>query len=147
MDCSKAKLWSRRVLRCVLGLVLIYAAYRKFSEPWIVFATAIDSYGVLPNAWAIGVARALPWFEGPLGLVLLSGIFMRATAITTATLLGAFFTLMAYSYASGKAIDCGCFGSGEVLGPATVVRDGVLLAIALALAFLTRRRLRELPQT
>ena len=143
MACLRAERWWRRILRCILGVVLIYAAYRKISEPWIVFAAAIDAYGLLPGSWAIWTARTLPWFEAVLGLALLAGVYLRPVAIGTAGLLGGFFGVMVYSYATGKVIDCGCFGSGDVLGPTTLLRDGVLLAIALALVVLTFRADRQ----
>jgi hypothetical protein len=45
---------------------------------------------------------------------------------------------MVVSYFRGAGIDCGCFGVGEPLSAKTLLRDGVLLAAAIALAALTR---------
>lgn len=51
------------VLRVVLGVIFVYAAWVKLREPWALFAMSIDSYQVLP-LWAVEqVARVLPWFE------------------------------------------------------------------------------------
>lgn len=146
---SSVERWSRHVLRFALGLVFIYAAYRKLSEPWIAFAAAVDSYGIVPSSWAPSIARTLPWFEGLLGVALVAGYGLRIVALAAAALLGGFFGLMAYSYAIGKSIDCGCFGSGEALGPATLTRDGALVVVAFALLFLANRarRLRKLDET
>jgi hypothetical protein len=50
------------------------------------------------------------------------------------------------SYRMGLEINCGCFGPGERLGPVTLLRDGSLLALALAVtigAFLIGRVARE----
>jgi methylamine utilization protein MauE len=51
---------------------------------------------------------------------------------------------MIISYARGLAIDCGCFGPGEALGPKTLLRDASLLALAIALAVLAMRPAREI---
>jgi len=54
-------------------------------------------------------------------------------------ILALFFTVMVYQYAIGAGIDCGCFGVGEALSWKTLVRDGVLLAGAIALVWLAWR--------
>jgi uncharacterized membrane protein YphA (DoxX/SURF4 family) len=127
------------LLRLLLGAVFVYAAYTKLRDPWAVFAMSIDSYKLLPEWGVIAVARTLPWFEMLLGVVLIIGIALRYASIAGAALLGFFFFLMAISYARGLQIDCGCFGPGEALGPKTLVRDGTLVMLAIALAVLAMR--------
>jgi hypothetical protein len=46
---------------------------------------------------------------------------------------------MAHAYAQGLKIDCGCFGFGEPISAATLLRDGALLAMSLTLTFLALR--------
>jgi hypothetical protein len=51
--------------------------------------------------------------------------------------------VMVRTYMAGLEINCGCFGPGERLGPLTLLRDGSLLALALAVtigAFILRRK-------
>ena len=48
-------------------------------------------------------------------------------------LLGSFFVLLVRAYLKGMQIDCGCFGSGDVISPRTLLRDGGLLAASLIL--------------
>jgi hypothetical protein len=50
-----------------------------------------------------------------------------------------FFAVMLVQYFRGAGIDCGCFGVGEALSAKTLLRDGALLAAALALVVLSRR--------
>jgi len=117
--------------RLVLGAVLVYAAWLKLRQPWLVFALSIDAYGILPEWGVLGLARTLPWLEMGLGLALqVPGRTLKVAAPAAAGLLGGFFGLMVYTYARGLTIDCGCFGLGDALGPMTLVRDGVLLALA-----------------
>ena len=43
---------------------------------------------------------------------------------------------MVHSYAKGMKIDCACFGFGEAIGPATLTRDAILLALSITLTIL-----------
>lgn len=130
------------VLRVVLGLVFCYAAYTKLRQPWLVFAMSIDAYRLLPP-WAVfAVARTLPWTELAIGILLLSGRFLKYAAPVASVLLVVFYAAMIRAYAAGGGIDCGCFGVGEAVSSVTLVRDGVLLSCSLALCFLEYRPLR-----
>ena len=131
------------LLRVALGIIFLYAAWTKLSQPWELFAMAIDSYGLLPLKWVEFVARTLPWFEAVIGVLLIAGIFLRTAAVATTLLLAVFFSLMVRAYAKGMQINCGCFGAGEVISWKTLLRDGSMLAAALALAsmsFFARRK-------
>ena len=119
--------------RVLLGAIFIYAAWTKLRQSHFLFAMAIDSYKLLPEAGALFVARVLPWFELALGMALVSGILLRYTAATASVLLSIFFGVMTRSYLAGQQINCGCFGIGEALSPKTLVRDGLLLAASFAL--------------
>lgn len=126
-------------LRLLLGAVFIYAAYTKLRQSWLLFALSIDSFQILPE-WAVYfLARALPWLELALGVLLIAGLWLRALSIAAAAILGLFFSVMVVSYFRGAGIDCGCFGVGEPLSARTLARDGMLLATAIALVILARR--------
>jgi uncharacterized membrane protein YphA (DoxX/SURF4 family) len=128
------------LLRLILGAVFVYAAYTKLRDPWLLFAMSIDSYKLLPEWAVLALARTLPWFELLLGAVLISGLALRYASAAAATILTVFFTAMLIGYARGLAIDCGCFGPGEALGPKTLLRDGTLVSLAILLAILSMRR-------
>jgi uncharacterized membrane protein YphA (DoxX/SURF4 family) len=130
--------------RFVLGGVLIYAAYAKLFIPGMnphppvgvalaLFATQIDSYQLLPARAVDLLAHTLPFVELGLGLLLVIGWQLRFfSTVATALLLG-FFGVVIRSYAKGLQINCGCFGPGETLGVKTLVRDGLFVAMAMAL--------------
>lgn len=126
--------------RLALGAVFVYAAWTKLREPWLLFAMSIDAYKVLPQWAVLVVARALPWFELALGLVLISGRLPKISSVAASALLALFFGLMVRAYAVGEKIDCGCFGPGEAISPLTLARDGSLLAGALFLAAMSFRK-------
>lgn len=128
-----------RVLRIALGAVFIYAAYTKLRQPWLVFALSIDAYGLLPEWGVLATARLLPWLELAVGVLLLSGIWLRFVSVTATVLLGVFFSVMALSFGKGMGIDCGCFGVGEPLTAKSLIRDGLLVASAIALTVLAFR--------
>jgi putative oxidoreductase len=128
--------------RLILAGVFIYAAYTKLRAPWLQFAVSLSSYKILADNLLEPIARILPWCELALGIAILSGIWLRWFALIGSLLLGFFFAVMVRSYAMGLQIDCGCFGPGEALGPKTMIRDGLLLALAIAVtlgAFRSRR--------
>jgi len=129
--------------RVVLGAVFVYAAYTKLRNPWPLFAMSIESYHMLPTWISELIARSLPWFELLLGVLLIVGLALRWVAAAAALMLISFFSVMLRAQAKGLTIDCGCFGVGEQLGPKTLIRDGLLVALAIAVtvgAFLARRQ-------
>ena len=141
--------------RIALAAIFIVAAYAKLKPqapvPWSMgsmrvslsmFAMQVDSYQLLPPAIVSPAAHFLPPFELFVGLWLFSGIALRYAALVTSLLLAVFFGVMVRSYFLGLEINCGCFGPGERLGPMTLLRDGSLLALAVAVtvgAFLINR--------
>jgi uncharacterized membrane protein YphA (DoxX/SURF4 family) len=145
--------------RLALAGIFLFAAYAKLKPqaamPWSgasirtslsMFAMQVDSYQLLPPQLVSPAAHFLPLFELFLGLWLLSGVWLRYSSLVTTLLLGAFFAMMVRTYRMGLEINCGCFGPGERLGPKTLLRDGSLLALALAVtigAFLLRRKQSE----
>jgi uncharacterized membrane protein YphA (DoxX/SURF4 family) len=157
-DNSPGKLGRTLLLvgRLALAAVFLVAAYAKLKPQgamaWsgasiktslAMFAMQVDSYQLLPVNAVNFVAHTLPPFELFLGLWLLSGIALRFSSLITTLLLAGFFTVMVRTYSLGLEVSCGCFGPGEQLGWKTLLRDGSLLALSLAVcigAFLIRRR-------
>lgn len=126
--------WLRLFLRLALGAIFVYAAWLKLRDPWQVFANSVANYGLLPM-WAVKlVARALPWAEMLVGLLLILGRFLRVSSIAASALLLGFFAIMVRTYASGIQIECGCFGPGDIISMRSLARDGSLLLASLGLA-------------
>ncbi len=130
-------------LRLLLGAVFLYAAWTKLRLPWQLFAMTVDAYGLLPQWAVIAVARALPWGEIAIGVMLIAGVFPRVTSCAASLLLLGFLAVMAKSYLSGLQIDCGCFGAGDTISPRTLARDSALLLVAVAQAILAWRLRRQ----
>ncbi|MBI1738190.1 MAG: DoxX family protein [Acidobacteria bacterium] len=141
--------WLIFVGRVALGFMFVYAAYTKLQLPWISFAATIQSYKLpLPDQAVMFAARTLPWFELALGVLLLIGVQLRWLATAASLLLLVFFAVLVRSFALGMNIDCGCFGPGDQLTWKTLLRDGLLLLVSIAVtvgAFLTRRKAGDVP--
>lgn len=125
------------LLRFAFGAVFVYAAWLKLRAPWQLFAMSVDAYQLLPHWAVIVVARTLPWTELLIGLLLFAGRLLRLAATAASLLLLFFFVVMVRAYASGLAIDCGCFGGGDPISVRTLVRDGALLVGSLILTAIT----------
>ena len=115
--------------RLALAAIFLFAAYAKLKPqaamPWSgasirtslsMFAMQVHSYQLLPPQLVSPAAHFLPLFELFLGLWLLSGIWLRYSALVTTLLLGAFFAMMVRTYRMGLEINCGCFGPGNGWG-------------------------------
>jgi uncharacterized membrane protein YphA (DoxX/SURF4 family) len=146
---NSALRWITLVLRVVLGVIFVYAAWAKLRLPWQLFAMSIDSYQLLPTPLVEILARTLPWFELALGLVLIAGWWLRVTSAMISALLLVFFTLIVRAAIKGQEISCGCFGPGETISWKTMLRDGSMLAASLfvtAMAFVSRRSPTSAPE-
>lgn len=97
-------------VRVVLGLVFVAAALPKLWDP-PGFAKAIWAYNLVPAALLNPMALALPWLELLVGLALCLGVWVRAAAAWTATLLVAFGLALSINLARHHPVDCGCFGA------------------------------------
>jgi uncharacterized membrane protein YphA (DoxX/SURF4 family) len=116
--------------RLLLAGIFLAAGYLKLREPWLQFAVSLNSLKILPDNLLEPVSRILPWCEVALGIWILSGIWLRWSAALASLMLAVFFSVLVRSYAMGLQVDCGCFGSGEPLGPKTLARDALMLALA-----------------
>jgi uncharacterized membrane protein YphA (DoxX/SURF4 family) len=81
------------------------------------------------------------------GVCLVVGLLTRGAAVVSALLFVAFIIGIASVWARDISIDCGCFGGGGTVAPGQtdytgeIVRDTVLLLLALWLVWQPRSRL------
>lgn len=105
---------------------------------------AVRAYQLLPEALVRPVAAVLPMVEIALGLLLLIGLAVRATALVSAALLVVLIAVIVSVWARGLSIDCGCFGGGgaaDVDGgdyAREIARDVGFLALAVWLIVFPR---------
>ncbi len=134
--------WVTTVARLVLGGVLIVAGGLKIGNP-ADSVVAVKAYQLLPDSIAIAVGYALPILEIVVGLLLVVGLLTRVAGVIAGLLMFAFVFGIAWAWANGLRIDCGCFGGGGQLGAGQeptylldIVRDfGLMLLGAWAVSF------------
>ena len=138
LNLRRAIIWLGRL---VLGGIFIYAGYAKIFLPIMhprptigvalaFFALQVGSYQMLSPAGVNFVAHTLPFAEVALGLLLIVGWQLRVWATLSTLLILGFFGAVVHAYAAGMQINCGCFANPEPLTIATVMRDGLLAALA-----------------
>ncbi len=143
------------VSRLLLGGIFFLSGLTKLGVP-AAFTASINSYEVpLPGFIVQAMANGLPLIELILGIWLLIGLFTRWAAAACGGLMVVFLIALVQAMLRGLSPDCGCFAgpngnplglqllhmlgpvgdfltSGKV-GPATILRDTVFLALAVHL--------------
>ncbi len=143
------------ISRLVLGGIFFLSGLTKLGVP-AAFTASINSYEVpLPKLIVQTMAVGLPPIELALGLWLLAGLFTRFAAAVCSGLMVVFLGALIQAMLRGLSPDCGCFAgpngnplglqllhllgpvgdfltTGQV-GPATILRDLIFLALAVHL--------------
>lgn len=134
--------WLGLAGRIVLGAVLLIAGALKVGALGE-SVNAVRGYQLLPWELTAPVGYALPFVEIASGLLLIVGLFTRASAIVGALLMVAFLIGIGSAWARGISIECGCFGGGGAISkeaaiaayPWEMLRDLALLACGLLLVW------------
>lgn len=124
-------------IRIVLGVVFIFAAVYKVSEPEL-FAMSIVNYKLLPIFLINILAITLPWIELCAGLLLIFGVAVKENSTILSGLLLIFIIAIAISLMRGLDIECGCFGTvdGAKVGVQKILENiGLLLAGLILIKF------------
>jgi uncharacterized membrane protein YphA (DoxX/SURF4 family) len=157
LNLRRAVIW---IGRLVLAGIFMYAGYAKLFLPNFIpwplfalrfslstnlsnFAVQVEQYKLLSPAGVSFVAHTLPFAEIILGLLLLIGWQFRIWASLITLILIGFLGVVSRAYLLHMNINCGCFATPEPLTGMTVVRDGMLVALALLMtvfAFIEARQ-------
>lgn len=103
--------WISLLVRLAMGVIMIAAAVPKMMNV-DESVRAVRAYRLLPEVVVPFVGTALPYLELAFGLVLIAGVFVRWSAILWLGLMAVFIFGVAWAWAKGYSIDCGCFGGG-----------------------------------
>jgi hypothetical protein len=119
------------ILRLVLGGIFVYAGAAKIIHP-AGFSADIANYRMLPHEWIHLLAITLPWIEVAAGLLLMAGVWKRASALLIALMLVVFIAAISQAVARNLNIECGCFGTvgGRKVGLIAIAEDLAMLAAA-----------------
>lgn len=116
------------------GGVLAYAGILKTLAPAEEFAFAIESYRILGPQLSLYAAYVTPWIELWAGLLLMAGVFTRASALFCGGMFVFFQLLLAQAMIRGLPVtSCGCFGAS---GSNSIGHEFVQNLVILALIWL-----------
>ncbi len=122
--------------RLIVGFIFVYAGIGKIAEPET-FANEIFKYHILPDFPINIIALVLPWLELVIGIFLIAGIRIRASATIASISMLVFLIAILSAMFRGLDINCGCFADKVVIvGWHKVLEDlGILVAALLPAIF------------
>ena len=96
------------IIRLLLGFLFLYSALDKILDP-AKFAEVIYNYRLLPVELLNICAMIVPWVEITIGITLLLGVWVTASALLLSGLTIVFIGLLLSAIVRGLNIECGCF--------------------------------------
>jgi uncharacterized membrane protein YphA (DoxX/SURF4 family) len=125
--------------RWILAGVFLYMGWHKVQDP-ISFLKLVDQYDLTSNSLVLNIiAATLPWFEVLCGLLLLTGMAVRGTALVILCMLLPFSIVvfkraLVMAATNGIAFcsvqfDCGC-GGGEIIICRKLMENAGLMFLA-----------------
>ena len=123
--------------RVLLGGLFLWASATKVPDMGA-FAESVANYRIVPAALVSATAAMVVGVEIAASVALLANLWARAAALVLAGLLAVFTVGLASALARGIDLACGCFGGSAPATWWTVLRDLVLLALALGVAASSR---------
>ena len=122
--------------RLFVGGVFVVSGVAKWVDKAGTEAS-MSRYRFLPVGSGKLIANVFPMLELAVGLALVLGLFTTGAALGAVALLAVFTGLIIDDLARGQNQSCHCFGrlSDEKLTPMAVVRNLVLMALSLLVAF------------
>ena len=137
-DCILRNEWLTLLMRIVIGILFIYAAFDKLQFPRE-FVSDVGRYMILPSSLINMTAIFLPAIEFVIGLSLLIGLFPRGAAFIMIALMIIFIGAFILTIILGvEVFNCGCFPIDEQTKTSPlllILRDLVFLLIALQVFF------------
>ena len=115
------------LIRCLLGIVFIYASYDKILDPEK-FARDIANYHIIPFGLENSIAIILPWLELLIGMGIILGIFLDGSVVLSGSFLILFIFMIFQALMRGFNIECGCgLKEGEMVGWSKILENIVFL--------------------
>jgi uncharacterized membrane protein YphA (DoxX/SURF4 family) len=138
--------WLGVPIRLLIGGLFLWAAWAKIgpSNGPQVFSTAIVAYKLeLPDHLVALATFGVPWTEAIAGVLLILGLWTRASAAVIAAMLLLFIGLGLSAISRHLDIHCGCFGDGTLLckgglGWCHIGENSLLTALTLLVVLCSR---------
>ena len=130
---KKVTSWTCRIL---VGGFFMLAGVIKALDPGA-FQLEIMAYQLVGYPISFLLSYLLPYFEIALGAGLILGIGIKIAQTSISFLLIGFISVLSWTWMMGINIECGCLGKIDFMEgqPAAILRDFVLLAMVLCVAY------------
>ena len=127
------------LIRCLLGLVFVYASYDKILDPGK-FARDIANYHIVPFGLENSIAIILPWLELLIGAGIILGIFLDGSVVLSGSFLILFIVMIFQAMMRGFNIECGCgLKEGEMVGWSKILENIVFLGASYIVFYSSNR--------
>ena len=121
-------------LRILLAVTFFLACIHKIANPYD-FSLQVATYQILPLFLVNLQGVILPWVELVVAILLVAGLWTRASALVTCGMNVMFIVAIALALSADLQLQCGCFASADVgdqMSSSLIVRDiGLLIAGAI----------------
>ena len=99
-----------RIIKIILGAVLIFSGIAKFAYPSKAVNLLLE-FKIMPEFLILPVVSVPPVLKILIGVLLVSGMYPKSALISALVLFSGFFIISIYGTIVGLSSDCGCFGS------------------------------------
>lgn len=124
------------IFRLVVGFIFLSFGASKIGIA-DQFAADIAKYAIMPEFSLNIVAIILPWLEIVVGILLILGVRLRASAIFSILLLLTFIAFVGFAMMMGFDINCGCSSTNpqKVGIPKLLENSGLMILSAVIFLF------------
>lgn len=134
--------WLHLLSRLAIGMIFLWSSLQKIRLPYQ-FLEDVYAYEMVGAKTGLLLAIALPWIELGIAIALIGGIFVGGALLSGIVLFCIFIAAQWSAMTRGLSIGCACFSTGsseQLVGPATLGRTGVFLAVSI-LSYSTQARM------
>jgi uncharacterized membrane protein YphA (DoxX/SURF4 family) len=126
-------------LRTVIGILFIYVGYSRLQHPNLV-AEHLLTLKILPWGMVNFFAMWMLIFEVFIGILVISGIWLRASSVVLIGFSILCTCLISYALINGLSMHCGCFVAAATGKPRTwssLFQEGIMLLGCIVLLMTT----------
>ncbi|MCO5251732.1 MAG: DoxX family membrane protein [Candidatus Kapabacteria bacterium] len=119
------------IARIIVGYIFLSYGIGKIANPTL-FVSEIANYDLVPNFSLNMIAMILPWVETICGVLLITGVKVKANSYITASMMFVFVFAVIAAMARGLDINCGCSSTNpQKVGFPKLIENLALLAISI----------------
>lgn len=124
--------------RILLGGIFLYTGIFKISNPQE-FLQAVENLFVFPSSVLKIIIYIVPIIEIILGILLITGVWVKAAALLSSILIVSFISITIFSTFRGELNQCGCFPKNSLFNSSNplvlIARDFGFLFLAIIIIF------------